>query len=485
MRKSGILLHITSLPSRYGVGTLEESGKFIRFLKSAKQSYWQILPVTPTDAHNSPYAAPSAFAGNVLFIDAADLCKRGYVSFEQVKACRGARGIDYDYARRNKEKLLRQAFCVFLKNEPPADYRDFCEQNSYWLKDYALFCAATEHFGASRSDWPDEGLRLHKAESVAKYSELLADEAEYYVFCQYLFFSQWKRFRHTLSEEGIKLFGDIPMYVSYDSADVWAHPELFDLDEKGNPKNVAGVPPDYFSPDGQLWGNPLYDWERMKKSGYDWWMRRIEHCSRLFDVLRIDHFRAFDSYYAVPFGQKTAKFGRWKKGVGAELLEKAIKTFPELTIVAEDLGYIPQSVTELRKKLGIPGMKILQFAFDGGTDNPFLPQNYEKNCVAYLGTHDNDTTVGWWNSADESIRANAQKWCGVKDNPVRELMTALAESDADTVVFTMQDVAEKGGEYRMNRPGQAGGWSYMADSADLSAGNAKRLAALTEKTNRT
>ena len=380
MRSSGILLHITSLPSHYGVGTLAETDKFIRFLKKSKQSYWQILPVTPTDFVNSPYASPSAFAGNTLLIDVEKLRDEGLVSAETVSDCKKARGNDYGYAIYNKDRILREAFKNFVRNNPPQDYVEFCEQNSFWLNDYALFCAVKKHFGGkSWLEWDDEDIRMRTDGAMKHYSDMLSDEVDFNIFCQYLFFSQWKQFRKKLHRNGIKLIGDIPIYVAYDSADVWAHSQLFELTSDRRPSWVAGVPPDYFSADGQLWGNPLYDWKYHKKTGYEWWMQRIAYCYQLYDVLRIDHFRGFDEYWFVPYGDPTAQNGHWEKGPGYELFAVMKKKLGKKKVIAEDLGFLTPSVIRLVKKTGYPGMKILQFAFDAGNDSEYLPHNYDKN----------------------------------------------------------------------------------------------------------
>ncbi len=489
MRASGILLHITSLPSTSGVGTLAEADRFIEFLRESKQRYWQILPITPTDFVNSPYASPSAFAGNTLVIDAEELCREGLIDEEVLSECTGhARGNDYGYAIAQKERLLRAAYDNFVKDNPPSDYALFCERNEYWLNDYALFCAVKKHFdGKSWLEWDDEDIRMRKAEAMAKYSQMLSDEVDYVVFCQYIFDKQWKKFRAKLRKAGIKLIGDIPIYVAYDSSDVWAHSELFDLTKDRRPSWVAGVPPDYFSEDGQLWGNPLYDWDAMKKDGFDWWTRRVGKCGELMDVLRIDHFRAFDSYYAIKYGEKTARKGHWRKGIGYDFLKHIQDSFPNLSIIAEDLGDIPKSVLELRDKCGLAGMKIVQFAYDGNWSNPFLPQNFEEHCVAYLGTHDNDTTVGWWQSLEAWQQDIVLNMTGLKDGEhiARKLIRILAESKAELAVYSMQDIAEDDASSRMNTPGTLGCWKYMAKRGDFSRANARWLASLTVNTHRT
>lgn len=487
MRASGVLLHITSLPSSEGVGTLGNVDRFIEFLVASGQKYWQILPVTPTDFVNSPYASPSAFAGNTLLIDLDDLAKSGLISDETLSDGKTCKGNDYAFAAEHKETALREAYHNFIKYNPPLDYADFCDSNAYWLDDYALFCALKKHFGGkSWAEWDDETVRMRQSAALERYADMLSDEVDYYVFCQYVFATQWAKFRDKLANNGIKLLGDIPIYVSYDSADVWAHPELFQLTDDRRPSWVAGVPPDYFSADGQLWGNPLYDWKAMKADNYAWWHKRVAKCAELFDVLRIDHFRAFDSYYAIRHGEQTARRGHWEKGVGYEFLKQLSDQAAPLTIVAEDLGDIPPSVLKLREKCGFPGMKVVQFAFDGNPDNAFLPTNHEQHCVAYLGTHDNDTTLGWWQSlsADEQQRVLTTLKLPTDEHISRQLITLLANSRAELVIYSMQDIAEDDTSARMNKPGTLGCWKYMAKRGDFCAANAKWLKSVTEQADR-
>ena len=487
MRSSGILLHITSLPSSMGVGTLAETDKFIKFLKAAKQEYWQILPITPTDFVNSPYASPSAFAGNTLLIDVDELGKEGLVSQETLANAKTCKGNDYGYAIWHKDIILREAFTNFIKHDPSKDYFEFCNKNEYWLNDYALFCALKKHFdGKSWLEWDDEDARMRKPSAMLYYSEELCDEINFVIFTQYIFFKQWAKLRAKLKKNNIKLVGDIPIYVAYDSADVWAHPDLFELTTDRRPSWVAGVPPDYFSADGQLWGNPLYNWKAMKATNYDWWSRRVAKCAELFDVLRIDHFRAFDSYYCIKYGEKTARNGHWEKGIGYEFLKFIQDANPTLTIIAEDLGDIPESVLQLRDKCGLAGMKVVQFAYDGNPKNMFLPQNFEQHCVAYLGTHDNDTTLGWWQASDIWTKQNAMRLSNVTDEKdiSLQLIKVLAESNSELVIYSMQDIAQNDTTQRMNIPGTLGCWKYMANRGDFSQENAKWLANLTEQTNR-
>lgn len=487
MRASGILMHITSLPSRYGVGTLASADKFIDFLVKSKQHYWQILPINPVDYVNSPYASSSAFAGNTLLIDATQLVADGLLTDELLEQCSHCVGIDYKYANDNSAKMLAYAYQQFVRNDPPRDYFAFVDSNEYWLDDYCLFSALKEHFGGvSWDEWPDESIRMRTIGALNYYKDLLADRMDYYSFCQYIFYKQWDKLRAKLADNNIKLVGDIPMYVAYDSADVWANGQDFVLTADCRPKLVAGVPPDYFSADGQLWGNPLYNWKIMKTNGYKWWLERIGQCAKLVDVLRVDHFRAFDSYYAIKHGAPNARVGRWYKGVGLPFLKSVIKAYPQLTIIAEDLGDIPNSVLELRRKCNLAGMKILQFAFDGNNNNPFLPHNYSPNSVAYLGTHDNDTTIGWWNSIDIHTRDRVLSYCMLPDdNDIHwHLINTLSASVSDTVIVAMQDIVGSDTTARMNIPGTLDNWKYMADNSHFSNENAQRLADITTNNNR-
>lgn len=487
MKSSGILLHLSSLPGRYGVGSFAEADKFIDFMKAARQRYWQILPVTPTDDAHSPYASVSAFAGNKLFIDVEQLEDDGLLSQEDLSQFPRIKGNDYAYAQQAKDTLLEKAYRKFEKDFAPQDYVLFTESNKWWLDDYALFRALKKHFGgAGWQDWPED-IRFRTDKAMSSYSELLADLVGLEKFVQYIFYKQWKVFRQKLSDAEIKLIGDVPIYVAYDSADVWANSGQFELDAQRRPSWVAGVPPDYFSEDGQLWGNPLYNWQEMKKDNYSWWLKRIGHCAEMFDVIRIDHFRAFDSYYAIKYGEKTARNGVWRKGVGMSLLGLIRKTYPQLEIIAEDLGDIPQSVYKLRDDCGLPGMKIFQFAFDGNPDNQFLPHRYPELCIGYIGTHDNDTLLGWWESLDKDTQQKVLDYLKPEEGESvnHAMIRRLMQSKANLVIVCMQDIAGQSGKYRMNLPGVTGGWSYMASDDCFSNANAVMMAELTRLTDRT
>ena len=476
-RVSGVLLPVASLKSEFGIGSLgKEAYRFAQLLAGAGQRLWQVLPLTICDYVNSPYASPSAFAGNHLLIDPKLLCDEGLLYKSELTENRksayagGNRDdrIDYEYAGRVKDKLLRLAYDRFLqKGKQSEDYNEFISRERGWLNDFALYWSLKRHFGGSPYwEWPDDA--RDKKRAVSKYSRSMQSEMGYVVFCQYIFNRQLNALRGELSRLGILLVGDIPFYVAHDSADVWAHPELFLLDSRSRPKLVAGVPPDFFSKTGQLWGNPIYDWARMCEDGFKWWMSRLSRCGRLYDITRLDHFRAFDSYYTIPAGAQDAVNGKWRRGVGREFFDILKKRLPKLNLIAEDLGDVTRSALALRDYAGLPGMKILQFAFDSDADNQFLPHNYSKNTVGYLGTHDNDTTVGWWRSLDDETRQKAADYLGISTfdgvkQVVRRMMTALSASVADYVIFTMQDLRVEGSEKRINTPSTTGCWEYMVE----------------------
>ncbi|MCI8387694.1 MAG: 4-alpha-glucanotransferase [Clostridiales bacterium] len=469
-RKSGVLLPLTALPTRYGIGGFgREAREFARMLADSGQSVWQILPLGITDFVHSPYASPSAFAGNPLLCDAEWLYERGLITrgeldehrHEPFKVC------DYEYAAKVKGKLLRSAFARFRLLPESAGYRTFILREGYWLDEFALFDMLKERFGRLPYWRWDEDIRLHRACAVKKCMKLFADEIEFRRFTQYIFDCQNRELRAYLDELGISLLGDIPFYVARDSADVWSHPELFSLDDDRTPKLVAGVPPDFFSEDGQLWGNPTYRWRELRDSGYKWWIKRLERCQRMYDITRLDHFRAFDSYYAIPAKAKTAKCGRWKHGPGRDFFDCLYSKLPEIKLIAEDLGDIGKSVVKLREYARLNGMKVMQFAFDG-SDNEFLPHNYERNSVVYLGTHDNDTTAGWIHGLDDSSRRAVCDYLDIDvdsrdEEIVRRMMMAASMSSAELCIFSLQDLRCESSEMRINTPSKVGGcWMYNA-----------------------
>lgn len=467
-------MHISSLPSKYGIGALgKEAFNFIDFLKRAGQSYWQVLPVCPTGFGDSPYQSFSTFAGNPYFIDLEILCEQGLLAEEECSSrfwgC-DTLSVDFSAVYTSRFDVLRTAYERFRKL-PADDFDLFCENESSWLDGYALFMALKDKLGGSWLDW-DMELKSRSASAVARAKTELKDDIEFYKFLQYQFFTQWKKVKSYANENGIEIIGDLPIYVSADSADVWSSPDMFMLDEEFTPIEVAGCPPDGFAPDGQLWGNPIYDWEKMKADGYSWWVERMRHAAELFDVVRIDHFRGFEAYYCIPYGEPTAVNGQWRKGPGIELFDTINEKLGRQKIIVEDLGFLTQEVRDLVAQTGYPGMKILQFAFDPNGDSEYLPHNYDRNCVVYTGTHDNNTIRGWCDEisaqdfafAKEYLRFNADEgynW---------SMMKAALASVADTAIVTMQDLLGLGSRARMNTPATSqGNWTWRAKKGDCNS----------------
>ena len=470
MRRSGVLLPVSSLPSRFGVGGMGKAARdFAHRLSEAGQSVWQVLPFSVPDFVHSPYASPSAFAGNPLFIDPSELTRDGLLTEEEIGEAAAPPGDHADYGRaaRVKGDLLHRAFLRFVRDENSPlrePFCEFCHTARHWLSDFALFDALREaHGGAPFWEWEEE-LREREPAALERAASALSEQIREKRFLQFLFQRQLTDLRTYLAARGISLLGDIPFYVAADSADVWTHPELFCENE------VAGVPPDFFTREGQLWGNPIYNWERMSADGYAWWMERLWRCGEMYDEIRLDHFRALDSYYAIPKGAKDATAGQWRRGPGASFFDTLAKRLPGISLIAEDLGDITPDVTALREYARIPGMRILQFAFGSGAENPFLPHNYERQTVVYLGTHDNDTTAGWWESTDGEGRRAAARYLGIGEDAdgktaVSAMMRAASSSVADTVIFTVQDLLFEGSEARINTPAKIGGcWEYAVRS---------------------
>ena len=479
-RHSGILLHISSLPSPYGIGTLgREAYAFADFLRAAGQKYWQLLPLGPTSYGDSPYQSFSTFAGNPYFIDLDLLAEDGLLSSSDLAADWGGdpRQVDYGKIYAARFGLLRRAFQTGYPRDREA-VEAFSRENK-WLDNYALYMALKARFGMkSWLDWPDEDLRLRREKALEQAREELAEDIRFYVYLQHLFFKQWDALREYIHSLGIRIIGDLPIYVAMDSADVWAEPEFFQLGEGNVPTEVSGVPPDYFSADGQLWGNPLYDYERMKADGYGWWIRRVEGAGRLFDVIRIDHFRGLESYWAVPYGETTAKNGRWRKGPGMDLVGTLTNWFPNLSFIAEDLGFLTPEVHRLLADSGLPGMKVLEFAFDAREPSNYLPHTYDRHCVCYVGTHDNETAEQWRWQADRADVTFARKYLGLNDaegfhwGMIRGGMASVA----DTFVVQMQDCLGLGPEGRMNTPGTGwGNWRWRLLPGEASPALAKKL----------
>lgn len=486
-RASGIILPISSLPSPHGIGTLGEAAyEFVDFLADAKQSWWQILPVGPTSYGDSPYQSPSAFAGNPYFVDLDLLVADGLLEKDEVEGISWGEDparIDYALLYEMRPKLLRKAAERGYSRDA-AEVKEFREANSTWLEDYALFMSIKEHFGmVAWNEWPDEDARLRKPEALKRYASELKDDIDYYIYVQYLFFKQWEALRTYAHAKGVKILGDMPIYVAMDSADVWANPQCFQLDEKNVPYEVAGVPPDYFSADGQLWGNPLYDYDAMEKDGFAWWVQRVAGAGRLYDALRIDHFRGFESYWAVPYGEKTARNGHWVKGPGMKLVGLLKEQFPDITFIAEDLGFPTPEVRQLLLDSGFPGMKLLEFAFDsrdGGSD--YMPHCHIWNCVCYTGTHDNPPLIAWKHEAAPEDVAMACDYLGIKSDEdfVWGFIRGGMSSIANLFVAQMQDYLELGSESRMNIPGVLGGnWQWRLLPGQASPELVQRLAAMT------
>ncbi len=468
MRKNGILMPIFSLPSRYGIGTIgKEAFRFVDFLCKAGQSYWQILPVGPTSFGDSPYQSFSTFAGNPYFIDLELLIEEGLLKKSEADAADfgdNAGEIDYEKLFLSRLPLLRLAFARFNESE---EYHEFCRRNAYWLDDYALFMALKS---ASENrpwyEWPKE-LKTRDEVALAKAREHYRDDISFHRFIQFVFSSQWHALKSYSNEHGIEIIGDIPIYVALDSSDVWANTDLFLLNKNLEPVSVAGCPPDAFSDDGQLWGNPIYDWAKMKKDGYTFWCRRMAYALSIYDTVRIDHFRGLESYYCIPYGDETAKNGVWKKGPGMALFNAFKTAFgSRLPVIAEDLGFLTDDVLALLKKSGFPGMKVLQFAFDTREESDYLPHNYERNCVVYTGTHDNDTVLGWTKSAPKSDVSHACRYLGVKegDSLLWPMLRAAMSSVADTCILMMPDLIGLDSSGRINTPSTTeNNWRWRID----------------------
>lgn len=468
MRRNGMLLPIASLPSPYGIGGFsKEAYEFIDLLEETGQKLWQILPLGPTSYGDSPYQSFSTFAGNPYFIDLDTLAEKGWLTKEACEVSDYGDNESYiDYGRiyNSRFVLLKQAF---LNSDILSDekFTEFCKANQHWLPDYALYMALkNQNDGKSWIEWEEE-IRLRKPEAVEYYKKELEEECNFYEFLQYEFHEQWTKVKEYAHEKGIQIVGDVPIYVAFDSADTWANPELFQLDEKNLPLGVAGCPPDAFSATGQLWGNPLYNWAYHKKTGYDWWLKRIAYCFDLYDIVRIDHFRGFDEYYSIPYGDETAVNGHWEKGPGMDLFNTVKEKLGELDIIAEDLGFLTESVFQLLKDSGYPGMKVLQFAFDPSEDSDYLTYKYQRNCVVYTGTHDNDTTAGWFEKLSDGDKEVSLRYMNSFYTPKEEqhwdLIALAMRSTADTCIIPVQDFLGLGSEARINMPSTLGdNWKW-------------------------
>ena len=476
-RSAGILLHPTSLPGLYGIGELgPEALEFVGFLHDAGQKLWQILPLNPTGGDGSPYSSYSAFAGNPLLISTRRLEEDGLLTSNVPEVSHGP--VDYPAVISAKTRLLREAYG---KMKAGREFREFREEHEVWLGDYALYMALKGKYGGRPWNEWDEGISKRQSGALEEARRELEEEIRFHEFTQYLFFRHWADVKAAANEAGIEVIGDLPIFVSHDSADVWTNQDLFLLDSSGNPTAVAGVPPDYFSETGQLWGNPLYDWEALREDGYSWWVERMRMALTLYDAVRVDHFRGFEAYWEIPADEETAQNGRWVKGPGEDVFRAFEKSLGELPIIAEDLGEITPEVEALRDELNLPGMKVLQFAFSG-PGNAFLPHEYEgSNWIVYTGTHDNDTTAGWWQSAGTEGRNFARRYLGKEFVSVWDFIRAAHSSVAARAVVPMQDVLELGPEHRMNVPGTArGNWTWRLEKSALTPALAGRLRHLTE-----
>lgn len=466
MRSAGILLPITALPSPYGIGTLGKAAyAFADFLHAAGQHYWQILPIGPTSCGDSPYQSVSTCAGNPYLIDLDMLAEDGLLLPEEIQGVpwsEDAARVDYGFQYTHRFPLLYRAY--ERGRDRDAEALEAFRRENPWVEDYALYMAVKRSRNMeSWEHWPEE-IRLRRANAVDTYAIAYGEDVNFFRYLQFLFYRQWDALHSYLRAKNIELIGDLPIYVPYDSCDVWANPHLFRLDESGKPTAVAGCPPDYFSADGQLWGNPLYHWERMADDGYAWWMERIRSAARLFDVIRIDHFRGLESYWAVPFGDKTARNGKWVKGPDHAFIDALHRTFPDLRLIAEDLGFMTEEVRRLQHDSGYPGMKVLEFAFDPREPSNYLPHRYERNCICYTGTHDNETLCQWLAGISPETRAYVAEYLGASEGaPLdRLILRAGMASVADTFIAQMQDYLGLGEEGRMNLPGTLGthNWSW-------------------------
>ena len=475
-RQSGVLMHISSLPGKYGIGSFGQSAyDFVDFLVRTKQRYWQILPLGTTSYGDSPYQSFSAFAGNTYFIDFDILIEEGLLNEADVKGADfgdDPRKVDYAKIFDARRPIMEKAVARFLEADDLSDYESFVEQNAAWLEVFAEYMAIKEHFdNLAWTEWPDEAIRRRDAASLASYREKLADKLTYHRVTQYLFFKQWLRLKAYANEHHIEIVGDMPIYVAADSADVWAQPHFFKTDAVGKPTCVAGFPPDEFSETGQLWGNPIYDWEAMDKDGYAWWIERLRESFKIYDIVRIDHFRGFESYWEVPAGSETSASGKWVKGPDYKLFAAVKEALGDLNIIAEDLGFMTDEVIELRERTGFPGMKILQFAFnpdDESIDSPHLAPN---NSVMYTGTHDNNTVLGWYkDEIDDATRQYMAQYTNRKEYETvpHAMLRTIFASVSFMAIATMQDLLELDSAARMNYPSTIGGnWTWRMTAEEL------------------
>ncbi|MBQ4157413.1 MAG: 4-alpha-glucanotransferase [Clostridia bacterium] len=468
MRQSGVLLHITSLPTEGMFGTLgKEAYRFVDWLRKAGMSIWQVLPVGPTGYGESPYQSTCTHAGSIYMIDLDTLKKEGLLT-DDADLYSNAKELNFENAKARHLRALKKSF-----EESYARLKDEVSQfidTHPSLNDYSLFMAVKDYFGGKMwTEWPDIAIRMREEKAIEHYGRILGDEVNFYKYTQYLFFKQWTSLKSYANKNGISIFGDIPIYVSEDSSDTWANPEIFQLDRDRRPVKVAGVPPDYFSEDGQLWGNPLYDWKKLKKTGYAWWINRLKTTLELYDMVRVDHFIGFANYYSIRAGAPNARVGKWEKAPGKHFFSNVKRKLPELNVIAEDLGVISKRVKRLLRFCGYPGMKVLSFGFDGGQDNPHFLANITENSICYTGTHDNDTLIGWWNQLGEETKKYAKENLPERDTISDSLIEAALGSPARIAIIPMQDILKLDGSARMNTPGTVGGsnWRWRMEKGAL------------------
>ncbi|MDT0650937.1 4-alpha-glucanotransferase [Autumnicola edwardsiae] len=484
-RSSGILLHITSLPSKYGIGDLGTSAyKFVDFLKASGHKYWQLLPLNPTPAtfHHSPYSSYSAFAGNPLLVSPELLEKKNLVDLKKFSLPKkiSEEKVNFEPVEAYKNDLLNSAYLNFTKRKSDfPDFKNFCKNHSAWLNDFALYKSLSNKYETDWLEWPEE-LRDRKPAALKKAEKELSEELEKEKFIQFLFFKQWEDLTNYAHKNDVQFIGDIPFYVNHESADCWANTDYFKLDEDKKPTHVSGVPPDYFSETGQLWGTPVFEWKTLKKNKYDWWVNRIKQNLLLFDLVRIDHFRAFAAYWQVPAGEETAINGKWVKSPGIEFFKIIQKEIPEMPFIAEDLGLLDEPVYDLLEKFNFPGMNVLQFAFgEEKAENPYLPFNHKSHSIAYTGTHDNNTTRGWFKAADKVTRRHLQKYADkrVTERNVHEILHRIVlRSVAKIAIFPLQDIIGLGEEAIMNTPGSIeGNWTWRVKEDEIPVEAAKDL----------
>ena len=480
-------MHISSLPSNYGIGTMGiEAYEFVDFLARAKQKCWQILPLCPTSYGDSPYQSFSSYAGNPYFIDLDMLIEEGLLTQEEVDTIKwdfGKNEVDYSNIYYYRFDVLKKAFARFKEGDL-TEFDKFLSDNEKWVSNYALFMSAKKaNNNKCWLEWED-GLKKRDPHSLWLFKNEYSDEVMFWEFLQFKFFEQWNKLKKYANDKGIEIIGDIPIYVALDSADVWVYTDLFDLDEELLPRAVAGCPPDAFSPTGQLWGNPLYQWDRHKELGYNWWIDRLKAATSMYDIVRIDHFRGFDEYYAVPYGDETAENGEWRKGPGIEFFKTIREKIGELPIIAEDLGFLTDSVIEMLKESGFPGMKVLEFAFDPREKSNYLPYNYTQNSVCYVGTHDNNTVLGWIDELDKDCLEFCAEFIGADKSDKKDILWKMVRcalaSVSDVAVIQMQDYLELDGKARMNTPSTLGAnWQWRMKKGVATDKLAKKIAELT------